>query len=535
MEPTSPENPEKSLERRIAVVCPECGQRYKIAARMLGKRLLCKKCRCQWRASRPRTGAPSAAGQLEEPSDSGQVDLFEELPRATGSGSIAIDMSWAGRRIGRYRARSLLGYGGMGAVWRAHDDALRRDVALKILNQKKGQQPGGLNLELFRQEAWAIAKLSHPAVVSIYEVAEDRGHIFLSLELMEGGTLQERVEQNGPIEPRKLFEMMAGPARGLALAHRRDVVHRDIKPSNLMFDDHGHLKLMDFGLADMREEKVSEKLRGKAVGSLGWIAPETARGEGTTMHSDIYSFGLVMMYALTGKPIINAKSRSEIIALHRNPPEPDFNKIAGLTQKAQRVLRKCLLVEPSARFSTADELAAALEACAEEDPTAKRRQRKSHVTLAVAAGVIGAIVGIGLTMDYLLDLMQRQDQLRQPADISPANRAPFEGATPSATETEQSTGIELDSARMPASPSNTAGLNLPWPDSLDEAELTFIGSTEDRIFHLPSGRCGARQILLSNLVRFAATEEARKAGRQACPTCLPHSKRPGGAIKPPER
>ena len=358
---------------RVTVACPNCAKRYKVAPRLLGRRLVCKKCRHQWRA-RKLTIEERQSGiihQQEEPSDSGRVDLHEDLPPEAGSSTVAIDMSWAGRQIGRYRARSLLGYGGMGVVWRARDDVLRRDVALKILGHKREEgKQSGLNTDLFMQEARAVAKLQHPSVVSIYEVAEDHGRIFLSLELMEGGTLKEYVDANGPIEPRRLFKLMVGSARALGLAHRRGVIHRDIKPSNLMFDDHGHLKLMDFGLADVTHEEVSKRLRGKAVGSLGWVAPETARGKGTTKLSDVYSFGLVILYALTGEPFIHAKSRPEIIALHRNPPNLKLDKIKGLTPRAKRMLQKCLAVEPSERFASAEALAEALQACADEDPAA---------------------------------------------------------------------------------------------------------------------------------------------------------------------
>jgi len=418
-------------QTRVTVACPRCSQRYKVAQRLLGRRLVCKKCRNRWRA-RELTTEERQSGKIfqqEEPSDSGRVDLHDDLPPEAGSSTVAIDMSWAGRQIGRYRARSLLGYGGMGVVWRARDDMLRRDVALKILGHKRKEgRQSRLNTDLFMQEARAVAKLQHPSVVSIYEVAEDKGRIFLSLELMEGGTLKEYVDTNGPIEPQRVFKLMVGSAKALALAHRRGVVHRDIKPSNLMFDDHGHLKLMDFGLADVSQEEVSERLRGKAVGSLGWVAPETARGQDTTELSDIYSFGLVMMYAMTGEPVIHAKTRKAIIALHRDPPPLKLDAIRGLSPQGKRLMRKCLAVDPADRFASAEELAEAMLACAEEDPAAKRRQRKSGVSIAVAAVLFGVLAGMGLTLHYVLKLMDEQEQFSEPAITTPALPAPANGS-----------------------------------------------------------------------------------------------------------
>jgi len=419
-------------QTRVTVACPQCAQRYKVAQRLLGRRLVCKKCRNKWRARELTAEERQSrrAPKREEPSDSGRVDLHDDLPPDAGSSTVAIDMSWAGRQIGRYRARSLLGYGGMGVVWRAHDDTLRRDVALKILGHKRKEgRQSRLNTDLFMQEARAVAKLQHPSVVSIYEVSEDQGRIFLSLELMEGGTLKEYVDANGPIEPQRLFKLMVGSAMALSLAHRRGVIHRDIKPSNLMFDDHGHLKLMDFGLADVSQEDVSERLRGKAVGSLGWVAPETARGKDTTELSDIYSFGLVMMYAMTGEPFIHAKTRTAIINLHRNPPQLELDGIDGLTPRGKRLLQKCLAVEPADRFASAEDLAEAMRACAEEDPAARREQRKSGVSIAVAAVVFGVLAGIGLTLHYVLKLMDQQERFSEPALVSPAQPPPAAGET----------------------------------------------------------------------------------------------------------
>ncbi len=505
---------EGAPERRVAVVCPHCDRGYRIAARLLGKRLVCKQCRKEWRATEVSVDSLRSARKRqrdEPPSDSGTAGFRTEMPPRAGSSSVAIDMSWVNKEIGRYRAVSLLGHGGMGVVWRAHDESLRRDVALKILSQKREEGPkAGLNLDLFMQEARAVAKLQHPAVVSIFEVAEDQGHVFLALELMEGGTLREFVDREGAIEPRRLFEWMVGPAKALALAHRRGVVHRDIKPSNLMFDDHGHLKLMDFGLADVTDEAVSERLRGKAVGSLGWIAPETALGKGSTELSDTYSLGLVMLYALRARPFIHAKSRSAVIALHQSPPPLTFKDIDGLTASGERLLRKCLAVEPSERFASADELAEALQACADEDPVARRAQKKTGVLIAVSAMLIGAVVVLFPLLSYVLDLVDQQDRYRQPADGAIIYTPP---PVPSTPELEPTTPAEVDQAN----------LSVPWPEVYGEADFKFVASKRGRVFHRPDGKRGARRIIASNLIHFSSLAEALESGRTPCPHCHPEA------------
>jgi len=208
---------------------------------------------------------------------------------------------------------------------------------------------------------------------------------------MEGGTLKEYVEKHGPIEPRKLFDWLIGPVKALGLAHRRNIIHRDIKPSNLMFDEHDHLKLMDFGLADVAGEEVSERLRGKAVGSLGWIAPETANGRDTTAQSDLYSLGLVMYYALTGKSLIRGKTRSKVIAAHRTPPTPDFSSFKKFNPKYRAILERCLAIDPKDRYQSADALLVDLEDCANFDPVERRRQRKATLLIVAISAVTSAM------------------------------------------------------------------------------------------------------------------------------------------------
>ncbi len=386
---------------RVTVACPSCGQQYRIAPRILGKRLSCKQCRTEWRAeSGSDTGGMlNTGGSATVIGDSSRT-ATDDMPPMAGSGSSIVDTSWAGRRLGRYKVLSLLGKGGMGVVWRAHDDTLRRDVALKILTATKKAVRNGLNIELFMQEARAVAKLQHPSVVSIFEVANDQGEDFLALELMDGGTIKEYVDRFGPIEAKKLFLMMAGPARALDVAHRRGIIHRDIKPSNLMFDDHGNLKLMDFGLADVANEMASAKLKGKAVGSLGWIAPETAKGEQTTPRSDIYSMGLVIMYALTGRPWLNADSKTKMLQIHQAPPDLDLTRVPGLTPCSAAMLQKCLSVDPVDRYETAAELADHLVECGNEvdmlvaPPPLKKSRAISPAILAGGGVALAAIIGL---------------------------------------------------------------------------------------------------------------------------------------------
>ncbi len=544
MAPGSGRDKSAHPQRRVCVACARCGQGYRISARLLGRRLVCRHCQNEWRASEI-DPAEFRSGRLlgeQQSSDSGKQGLPESLPPRAGSSSVSIDMSWAGRELGRYRVLSLLGHGGMGSVWRSHDASLRRDVALKILNSNRGKvgAEGGLNAELFMQEARAVAKLQHPSVVSIYEVVEDDGQVFLALELMEGGTLKEYVERYGRIPPRELFRMMIGPARALSLAHRREIIHRDIKPGNLMFDDHGHLKLMDFGLADVAQEAASEKMRGKAVGSLGWIAPETARGQGTTAASDVYGMGLVLLYGLTGRPWLHSKSRSELIAMHQDPPDLDLTDIKGLTPRAEAVVRRCLAVEQKDRFLTADLMAEELQACADEDPDRIQRQRKNYASIAVAAALFGAVISALMVLYYFSDLSERERQYRGPVKVDDSHSGagryqeinppePEEGSSSEGPEAERD-GTSPGASAAPKDRSSGEPVSLedatgPWtnfPHLFDPTKFMFVGTQKGRVFHRKDDRCG-RGIHAQNLVTYESYEAAIEDGRRPCPQCHPRN------------
>lgn len=548
---------------RVTVACPSCGQQYRIAPRLLGKRFSCKHCRSEWRAeSNSDNGGVLNTGEASSVSPDSSRTGSDDLPPLAGTSSSIVDTSWAGKRLGRYKVLSLLGKGGMGVVWRAHDDTLRRDVALKILTATKKAVKNGLNMELFMQEARAVAKLQHPSVVSIFEVAHDQGEDFLALELMDGGTIKEYVDRFGPIEAKKLFLQMAGPARALDVAHRRGIIHRDIKPSNLMYDDHGNLKLMDFGLADVAHEMASAKLKGKAVGSLGWIAPETAKGEQTTPRSDIYAMGLVMMYALTGRPWLNADSRTKMLQIHQSPPDLDLTRVPGLTPASAAMLHKCLAVDPQDRYETAAELADALVECGNEvdmivaPPPLKVKKSISPgvwigggaaLALAIAFAIYAAVV----TRDPPLTGNDSQ-RAAQPVAETPAPKpAPRPMAQPpkpqppvepkQVSPTPQpvtpkpeapAPGPEADAEpAKPARPKQftsaseypNANPRAPWLGVVDEKALTIIASKNSQVYHLPT--CdGGRKIFLGNLVNYASAKEALEAGKKPCPHCKPPAK-----------
>lgn len=489
---------------QVEIACPQCRAAYRVAAHLSGRRFQCQRCKHVWRWG---TKSDSTASGRSDSGVSRQQDSTG-LPVAGATSSLVIDTRWAGQRLGRYQLTAPLGRGGMGVVWRAHDPTLKRDVAIKILTlPTNGASKSSLSSELFLQEARAAAKLNHPGAITVFEIAEDRGHQFIAMELMHEGTLKDRVDKFGPLEPKELFRLMIPPARALALAHERGIVHRDVKPGNLMFDDQGLLKLGDFGLSDVAGDPTSARLRGRSVGSLGWIAPETARGEPTTAASDIYAFGLVLYYALTARQWLYAERRSDLLSLHQNPPEPELHDIPGLSSDGMALLRRALAKDPADRFQSADELATFLEHCASEPDeahiprvVAERSQRRivfgSMVgAIAVIAGVLG-IIWVYLGRD-LQELRSATDRLLS----TPARTIRPHGTKPAAAE---------------PSPASVR----PWPEIIDARSLHFIASSDGTTYHTPA--CDdARRIPLVKLVNYASRADAEAAGKTPCATCRP--------------
>jgi len=408
----------------VEIACPNCAARYRIVEGLVGRRLSCRYCREVWRAEPVRGGATRARAAAPAPrSSSNRVSI----PRAGDVDSIVLDTNWAGRRIGRYAVQSLLGRGGMGVVWKAQDDALQRAVALKILGRGNGHTVDPVSRDLFMQEARAAAKLQHPHVVGVHELGEDQGFTYIALEYMHEGTLKDVVDRDGGYAPRALFEMLVGPARALALAHRRGILHRDLKPGNLMFDDHGHLKLTDFGLAHVNDDPASLHLKGRAVGSLGWIAPEVAHGHSGSPSSDIYSFGLCILFALTGKIYFKADTRSALLKLHQTPPVLRFDELPPLSPRALAMLQKTLALLPKDRFASMDDLVAELISCATEgspdgaSPTSVRSGSGmlGAANVAVGSGSVGSgSIGSGAVDLSSSDVRLMEDSVAQIAALA---------------------------------------------------------------------------------------------------------------------
>jgi predicted Ser/Thr protein kinase/uncharacterized membrane protein affecting hemolysin expression len=204
----------------------------------------------------------------------------------------------AGTKLGNYEIEKLLGKGGMGVVYKARQISLNRVAAIKILYPILSRD--GSFVKRFYREARAVAQLSHPNIVQIYDVAEEDSLHFFSMEYIKGQTVREVLNQGGSLEPSQSLEIVVQVARALECTHGQSIIHRDIKPSNIIIDSLGRAKLMDFGLAKIATETSELTKSGYLLGTPTYMSPEQCRGEELDPRSDIFSLGVVLYEMLTG-------------------------------------------------------------------------------------------------------------------------------------------------------------------------------------------------------------------------------------------
>ena len=274
----------------------------------------------------------------------------------------------AGERIGRYEILAPLGAGGMGEVYRARDPQLERTVAIKIVTSSRAT---GLPLERFQREARAVARITHPHICTVYDVGQFEDAPFLVMELLEGETLAERLEQGAlPVDRALVFAAQIGAA--LDAAHRKAVVHRDLKPSNVMLTA-GGVKLLDFGLAKLRDVDDANRLaqstasrqlteQGTVLGTIPYMAPEQVEGREADARSDIFALGAILYEMTSGRPPFDGRSSASVMAsILTQDPQPLSLARPGVPTSVDRVVQKCLAKDPDERWQSAADLTAALQ------------------------------------------------------------------------------------------------------------------------------------------------------------------------------
>lgn len=273
-----------------------------------------------------------------------QFDLRGEIGRIQASGEVPAQDPLVGREIGGYKILSRLGAGAVGVVYRANQTSLDREVALKILNPKVAQDPAAVRS--FRKEAQAAGRFSHPNLVQVHDVSEQEGLNFYSMELVPGGTLEDKLKEHGPLSWREGVAAVLDCARALDYADEHHLLHRDIKPENLMVTANGHVKLADLGLAATRGMIDKEA----AGGTPHFMAPEAVTQKDVDHRADLYSLGCTFYRLLTGETPFNGDSVKEILRAHRDDPAPTFKQAGVQTPKeVEELLAWLLAKEPTDR------------------------------------------------------------------------------------------------------------------------------------------------------------------------------------------
>jgi tRNA A-37 threonylcarbamoyl transferase component Bud32 len=265
----------------------------------------------------------------------------------------------------RYRLSERIAAGGMGAVYRAVDETLGRQVAVKVLRRELADD--ATFLERFRREARAAAGLSHPGVAGVYDYGELGGQPFIVMELVEGETLAERLAARGPLPWREAFAIGEQVAAALAAAHAHGLVHRDVKPANILLGRDGRAKVTDFGIAQAAQT-VTLTRTGMVLGSANYVAPEQAKGGHVGPAADLYSLGCVLFEAVTGETPYRGGNAVAIATQHVSAPVPDpRERRQGLPPEAAALITRALQKHPAGRFPSGSAMAAALAAARRED------------------------------------------------------------------------------------------------------------------------------------------------------------------------
>jgi len=320
-----------------------------------------------------------------------------------------------GTQLGTYEITAQIGAGGMGEVYRARDLKLNRDVAVKVLSAQLTDSATAL--ARFEREARAVAALSHPNILSIFDFGQQAGVAYTIVELLEGQTLRERLARDGTIPQREAIDIAVQIARGLSAAHGQNIAHRDLKPENVFVTLDGRVKILDFGLARQMsafigaDATISPTLGpatdpGTVLGTVGYMSPEQVRGEPGDQRSDIFSFGCVLYELVSGRRAFQSATAAETMTLilRQDPPDLASASSSLVSPGLSRIVQHCLEKNPGERFQSASDVAFALGALSGATSgaaatqvagpvsrpfRAKRLAIAALVVLAAAAGFVG--------------------------------------------------------------------------------------------------------------------------------------------------
>ena len=326
----------------------------------------------------------------------------------------------AGARIGSYEIVAPVGSGGMGEVYRARDPKLNRDVAIKILQELFAADPE--RRQRFEREAQTVAALNHPGIVTVYSVESAGDLLFLTMELVEGKPLSDLIPGGG-MSIAQILKLAIPLTDAVSAAHQRGITHRDLKPANVMVTDDGRVKVLDFGLAKLKEPEPSDGAslptkaltgEGCIVGTVAYMSPEQAEGKPIDQRTDVFSLGIILFEMATGqRPFKGDTSASIVASILRDSPASVTEIRQQMPRDLARIVKRCLVKDPEHRYQTVKDLRNDLEALREDvdsgiveapvvttGSAASPRPRRAAIGAAIALAVASlAIVAFALLRD----------------------------------------------------------------------------------------------------------------------------------------
>jgi Tol biopolymer transport system component/predicted Ser/Thr protein kinase len=397
-----------------------------------------------------------------------------------------------GSRLGSYEILAPLGAGGMGEVYRATDTKLGRDVAIKVLPTAAASDPD--RRQRFEQEARSASALNHPNILTVYDIGESDGTVFIAMELVEGKTLRELVVSGEPLSTKKLLDFAVQISEGLAKAHAAGIVHRDLKPENLMVSRDGFVKILDFGLAKLTEP-VSEGASalptavasptqpGTVMGTVGYMSPEQASGQLVDFRSDQFTFGAILYELATGQRAFQRKTGAEtLVAIIREEPSPLQELAPKAPAPVRWIVERLLAKDPEERYASTKDLARDLRNVRDhlsqtsasgglEAAEPARQRRRGWAVPAMAALIAGVAAGFllrGLTSPKPGSALQLKRLTYSRGSIRSARLAP-DGQTIVYGAAWEGLPLNIFSTRVDSSESRSLGL--------PEADVLAISSS----------------------------------------------------------
>ncbi len=297
-------------------------------------------------------------------------------------------------KYGRYEIIQEIGKGSMGIVYKAHDPQIDRIVALKVL--RRDRLTSRAFIDRFLKEARAVGRLSHPNIVTIYDIGQDHGTIYIAMEYLEGQPLSNLIKK-GALSLNQVINIGVQVADALDYAHKKGIIHRDIKPSNIIVNGPGNVKLTDFGIAHIEDPDLpSQTQAGEILGTPAYMSPEQVLGRPVSGKADIFSLGIVLYEMLTGKRPFRGDNLSAIFnSITSSDPVPPEKINPLIPNSLSKVILKCLQKDPKRRFETAKDLKLALVSVKiDEGKVPKRTQ--------VSRGILLTLIGTALILIMIL-------------------------------------------------------------------------------------------------------------------------------------